>query len=133
MSKNKLDEIEKKKRELQAELDRIQDELDHSIDEVRTEVSSKLQPSEVVRRYPLPIVGASILIGFFVGHDFNRPRRSGTGHSEDSIFTSALWEEIKKLASKKAISFASEYVESLLEDKREHPVSMTNGSVDTED
>ena len=127
MSKDRLDEIEKKKRELQAELDRIQDELDHSLDEVRTDVSNRLQPAEFIKKYPLPVVGLSVLIGFLAGH---RKSGSGTsdGNSSDDGFSSALFSELKKLATRKALSFATDYIENLLNDAEREISPTTNGS-----
>lgn len=133
MSKDKLDEIEKKKMELQSELDRIQDELDYSIDEVRTEVSSKFRPSEIFRKYPLPVIGASILLGFLAGHKKSKSGRSRAKLSNGGAFRSTIWNEFKRVASRKAISLATDYIDNALGNKREHPSTITNGSVDTEE
>lgn len=126
MPDDRIDEIEKKKRELEAELKRIQDELDESMDRVRTDVSSKLDPVEIIKRHPLPIVGFSILAGFFVGH-----RRSG-GSGERSLFSDdglahILWHELKKLATRKAVTLASEYVEDIMGLESDESSPLTNG------
>jgi len=132
MSKeDKLDEIEKKKRELQAELDRIQHELDHSLDEVRSDVSNRLQPAEFIKRYPLPVVGLSVIAGYLVGHKRRSSRTSTSRDSEssgDDGFSSALLSELKRLATRKAISFATDYIEALLSDSKSDIKPSTNGS-----
>ena len=128
MSKDKLDEIEKKKRELQAELDRIQHELDHSLDEVRSDVSNRLQPSEFIKRYPLPVVGLSVLAGFLVGHSRRPTQSSSESRSREDGFSSALISELKKLATRKAISFATDYIESLISDSKSDISPSSNGS-----
>lgn len=127
MSKDKLDEIEKKKQELQAELDRIQGELDHSLDEVRTDVSNKLQPAEFIRKYPLPVVGFSVLFGFLAGHK-KSSSVAATGESSDDGLSSTLLTELKRLATRKAISFATDYIENLLSDVEREVSPTTNGS-----
>lgn len=136
MSKDKLDEIEKKKRELQAELDRIHGELDHSLDEVRNDVSNKLQPAEFIRKYPLPVVGFSLFVGFLAGHK-KRESRSETGSDNGSSrrdgFSTALLSELKRLATRKAISFATDYIENLLSDVEREVSPTTNGAVPKED
>lgn len=134
MSKeDKLDEIEKKKRELQAELNRIQNELDHSLDEVRSDVSNRLQPSEFVKKYPLPIVGLSVLAGFLIGHKRRGSHSSDDSGSRDNGFSSALISELRKLATRKAISFATDYIESLLSDTENDLSPTTNGSPSKDD
>lgn len=129
MSKDKLDEIEKKKRELQAELDRIQAELDHSFDEVRSDVSNRLQPAEFIKRYPLPVVGLSVLVGFLAGHKRRDARSSSESDSKEDGFSSVLLSELKKLATRKAVSFATDYIEGLLSDTERELSPTTNGSV----
>lgn len=135
MSKDKLDEIEKKKKELQAELDRIQDELDNSLDEVRSDVSNKLQPAEFVKKYPLPVLGLSVLVGFLTGHKRRASELpSSAARAKEDGFSYTLLSELKKIATRKAISFATDYVESLLgEKKRDVTTTGSNGMASTEE
>lgn len=123
MAKDHIDELEKKKQELEAELNQIQDELDNSLDQVRTDVSKSLNPKQMIRKYPLPVVGASLLAGFLIGHK----GKSGNTKSSAGEFSGALLAELKKLATKKAISFATDYVEEMLEQKADEHLSSTNG------
>lgn len=119
MSKDKIDEIEKKKQELEAELERIQGELDHSLDEVRTDVSSKLDPAEFIRKHPIPVVGTSLLLGFLAGHRRPGSSSAASGREKNSELPSILWTELKKIASKKAVTLATDYIENVLEKKIE--------------
>ena len=123
MAKDHIDELEKKKQELEAELHQIQNELDTSLDQVRTDVSKKLDPKEMIRKYPIPVVGASMLLGFLVGHK----GKSSTSKSSAGEFSGALLAELKKLATKKAISFATDYIEDILEEKADEHLSSENG------
>jgi hypothetical protein len=124
MAQKKVDELEKKKQELEEELNKIQGELDNSIDQVREDVSSSLAPKNIIRKHPLPIVGASALIGFLLGHK----RRSSTSTSDKrGDFSGALLSELKRLATRKAINFATDYVENILEEKAEEHLSSNNG------
>ncbi len=120
MAKDQIDELEQKKQELEAELHQIQQELDDSLDQVRYDVSNKFDPKAVIRKYPLPIVGASALIGFLIGHDGKS--------SSKGVYSKALVSELKKLVTKRAISFASDYVENLLEEKADEHLNVTNGA-----
>lgn len=127
MAPKKVDELEKKKQELEEELNKIQGELDNSIDQVREDVSSSLSPKNIIRNHPLPIVGASALLGFLLGHK----RKSSTVSSEKGgDFSGALLSELKRLATRKAINFATDYVENMLEEKAEEHLSSNNGTQD---
>jgi F0F1-type ATP synthase membrane subunit b/b' len=123
MADDQIDKLEKKKQELQQELHQIQDELDNSIDQVRDDVSSSLDPKKIIQKYPLPIVGASALLGFLLGHR----GRSTDKSSSAGEYSSALLAELKRLATRKAISFATDYVEDLLEEKAEKHLTSDNG------
>ena len=124
MAKDQIDELEQKKQQLEEELHQIQGELDDSIDQVRDDVSSSMDPKNIIRKYPLPIVGASALLGFLLGNKGKSSSRStSTGE-----YSSALIAELKRLATRKAISFATDYIEELLEQKAEEHLS-----ADTED
>ncbi len=123
MAQEKIDELEQKKQELENELNKIQGELDSSIDRVREDVSSSLDPQNIIRRYPLPLVGASALLGFLLGHkNKNTSSKSGNGNVSGALLT-----ELKRLATRKAISFATDYVEELLDQKAEEHLSNNNG------
>lgn len=125
MAKDKIDRLEEKKKELKAELDNIQQELDRSIDGVRTDVSSSLDPVEFVKKHPLEVVGVSVVIGFLAGHS-GKSRHISTS---DEGISATLLHELKKLATKKAISIATEYAEKFLIDKKEEIIASENGSV----
>lgn len=120
MAKDQIDELEQKKQELEAELEHIQDELDNSLDQVRNDVSTRFDPKSIIRKHPLPIVGASALIGFLLGHN---------GKSRKSVYSNAVLSELKKLVTKKAITFATDYVEELLEKKADEHLSSSNGTI----
>ena len=126
MAEEKVDELKKKKQELENELNKIQGDLDNSIDKVREDVSSNLNPKNFIRKYPLPIVGGSALLGFLLGH---KNKRSSSDKGND--FSGALLSELKRLATRKAINFATDYVERVLEQKAdEHLSSENNGGLE---
>jgi len=123
MAKDHIDELEQKKQELEAELNQIQRELDNSLDKVRTDMSRNLNPKQMIRKYPLPVVGASMLLGFLVGHK----GKSGNAKSSAGEVSDAIFGELKKIATKKAISFATDYIEEILEKKADEHLSSMNG------
>lgn len=132
MGKDKLDELEKRKQQLEAELANIQDELDDSIIKVRKDLGSRLDPKTIIKKYPLPIVGASVVIGFLVGHKRKNGRDDSDYSSSKGEIRKTLFSEVKKLATRKALSFATDYLENFLNKKREEHLSdnPTNGSAE---
>ena len=112
MAKEKLTDLEQKKKELEQELANIQNGLDKSIDEVKEDVSTSIAPRNLIRKYPLPIVGASIVVGFLLGS--KRKNFSSTssktydsrGHSD-----SAISKEIKRIIAKKGLSLVLDYID----------------------
>lgn len=127
MAKDKIDRMKEKKKQLKAELEYIQNELDDSIDGVRSDVSSKLDPVEFIKKHPIEVVGASVLVGFLAGHSGKSTRHSNSS-SEDGISSTLLY-ELKRFATKKAISFATDYFEKFLSEKKEEILTSDNGSV----
>lgn len=111
MSKDQLDQLEQKKQQLEEELKQIQHQLDDSLDEMRADVSKKLDPVQFIREHPLPSVGVAVLLGFLAGH---RSQSSGK-----SFVNSMLLDELKKVATKKALSFATDYIEEVMDVREE--------------
>lgn len=118
MAKDDLDDLEKKKQELEQQLDKIHDELDNSLEGVRRDVSKKINPKEIIRKHPLPLVGGAALVGFLLGHNDRAKGKSSTEDVKAALFTA-----LKKMATRKAISFATDYIEEMIEEKAEEHLS----------
>ena len=103
MSNDRVSQIEKKKKELENELVRIQEGIDKSIDGVKDEVAESLDPKTIIRKYPLHVVGASLLVGFLIG----KPKSLSSSKNSSSLIAS----EIKKALTKKGLSILSEMIE----------------------
>lgn len=102
MAGDRVTEIQKKKIELENELTRIQEGIDKSIDGVKDGVLESLDPKTIVKRYPMHVLGASLLIGFLIG----KPKGSSTSGSSTLIAS-----EIKKALTKKGVSILGEIIE----------------------
>lgn len=114
MSEGKKETLQNKKKELEAELRNIQDELDDSLDQVKSDVSAKLDPLEHVRRHPIPAVGLAIFVGFLLGKDGHEHKHSSKSDAPGEKLSSTLSYEIKRLITRKGISFMSNYLEKML-------------------
>jgi hypothetical protein len=111
MSK-KIDRIEAKKRELEADLERLQSGLESNLVNVKSDVTQSIHPTEVVKKYPLPVVGAAIVAGFLI-------TRIGRGKSEKStsnksVIADSISSSLKKRLSKKATDMVLDYIEDRL-------------------
>lgn len=111
----KKETLKEKKKALEAELSSIQNELDDSLDNIKSDVASSLDPLEYVRRHPLPVVGISVLIGFLAGKESGNEAssESSTSNAPGDKLSSTLWYEVKRLITRKGISFASDYIEDV--------------------
>ncbi len=112
MATTKLTKIEKKKQELENELNRIQEGLDKSIDDVKEGVVESLDPKAIIRKYPLPILGASLLVGFLIGKPKGRRSKSS------SSFSSVLGYELKKHLTKRAVSLFLDAIDNQITQKK---------------
>ena len=130
MAKDKVDKLEQKKRELEAELGNIQSELDDSIDKVRHDVSDKLDPKSFIKKHPLPVVGGAALLGFLLGHSDDGAASKHSSSSSDSGLSGTLIYELKRLATKKALSFATDFMEKKFDEKTGGHLGISNGEVE---
>lgn len=130
MAKDKVDKLEQKKRELEEELGNIQNELDDSIDKVRHDVSEKLDPKSFIKKHPLPVVGGAALLGFLIGHSDDRRPSKSSSSSADGGLTGTLIYELKRLATKKALSFATDFMEKKFDEKTGGQFGISNGEVE---
>jgi len=131
MASDTADNLEQKKKELKAELYNIQDELDTSVTKIRNDVSKKLDPKSVIQDYPLPVVGGAVIVGFLLGHSKKQRTDSPAPKADTRGGVSAtLINELKRLATKKAINFATDFVEKKLDEKAEEWKDNANGEME---
>lgn len=112
MAEVKISDLEKKKQKLEEELIRIQGGIDKSIDEVREGVSSNMDPKNIIRKYPLPIVGASLVVGFLLGKNRkNTERISSKSYNTHGVSDSGITRELKRVLAKKGLSLILDYLD----------------------
>ena len=127
MSEAKLSNLEKKKKELETELATIQSDLDKSIDDMKEGVSSNMDPKNIIRRYPLPMVGASILLGFFLGKERKKtPGVSSNTHRGNRISDSGISREVKKVLARKGLSLLLDFLDDKIAELKHRDPSDSN-------
>lgn len=115
MSK-KLDKVAAKKLELENSIQRIQSQLDHNIGSVKGEVVQTVHPGELIKKYPLQLVGAAVVLGFWLGTSGKSSSKS-VKISNNSLADS-IGSSIKKRLSRKAVDLALDFVEGKLSEPR---------------
>ncbi len=115
MAEQKISKIEERKKELEEELARIQHGIDDSIDDVKTGVSSNLDPKNIIRKYPLPIVGASVIAGFLLGAE-SRPSRKASKPRNRNVGDSGISSEIKRILARKGLNMLLDYLDEKVYD-----------------
>lgn len=118
MSK-KIDRIEAKKKELEANLDRIQSGIESNLEQVKSDVTQSVSPVEMVKKYPLPVVGAAIVAGFMLTRI-----GSGTGSKEKrksskSVISDSITSSLKKRLAKKATDTILDYIEDRITQQKD--------------
>lgn len=108
MSK-KIDRIEAKKKELEANLERLQTGLEANLEHVKKDVTNKVIPSEVIREYPLPAVGTSIIVGLLLTRlGRKKPKKK---ESNKNLIAESLGNSLKSRLTKKATDLLLDYIE----------------------
>lgn len=109
------DKISEKKKELESNLVRIQEGLDQSLEEVKGGVVESLSPKEAIKKYPIPLIGASIVLGFLLGSKGGSAKKASTKNTVmDSIGNS-----LKKKLTQKAVDTALDFIDGKLKERKE--------------
>ncbi len=112
MAKQRNTQLEQKKQQLRKELEEIEQALDTSIGQAKKEVATSLNPKRIIREYPLPALGASILIGFLLGKGRSSSGASFSGRDATRSGTkSMLMNEIKHAVARKGVHLLLDFLD----------------------
>jgi ElaB/YqjD/DUF883 family membrane-anchored ribosome-binding protein len=114
MSVNNSKKLEKTKKELQEEIDKIENLLDGSLEKVKTDISS-FDPRKIVRKNPLPSVGIAVVAGLLLGISTSSKKGEKSPRKGEDL-GSAFWHEIKRVAVRQIVSRTSAYIEQFLDE-----------------
>ncbi len=122
-----IKELKARKMALKQEMEQIQGDIESSLKEVRHSMTDRVRFRYWVDRYPLHLVGTALLAGFILA-------RKGRGGStkkvaqeaevtvtepSDSSFSSLFIQELKKMATQRAVRYVMQRVEQALEERSE--------------
>ena len=120
-----MKQINDRKRELENEINRVEEKYSSRAETLQKSVESALKPVQKIRDKPFTAVGISIVIGFLAGSAGRKKRTkkaikdtdttyNDTGSGRGRGFTSVLTTELKRLAARKAMVFITEWVDQKL-------------------
>jgi hydroxyethylthiazole kinase-like sugar kinase family protein len=113
MSAKNSENLIKTKKELQDEIDKIENLLGNSVGKVKSDISS-FDPRRYVRKNPLAAMGIAVAAGFLVAASTASKKKKKAAEVEN--LTSALVQEIKRVAVRQVAARAGRYIEKFLDD-----------------
>lgn len=114
MENKNLNRLEKRKQALELEISRLQTDIESSIESVKEEVSNSLDPREIIKKYPLRSLGASLIIGMMLSRSGKKNNEHGTGMG------SMLSLELKRMLTQRGVSLLANYIDNKITSKREN-------------
>lgn len=120
-----MKELKARKLALKQEMEQIQGEIESSLREVRHSMTDRVRFRYWVDRYPLHLVGTALLAGFMLarrgrgGSTKNIPQEAEVTvtESSDNTFSSLFMDELKKMATQRAVRYVMQRVEQALEER----------------
>lgn len=109
----KLSDIEKRRAQLQQELESIEREFEGNIDNIKESLEQKKDPRYWIRTYPMASLGIAVGLGIFIGTS-GRPKKTDISVSPQS---SSLIGELKRMLINKGIAFAVTSAEDILAER----------------
>ncbi|TVQ14426.1 MAG: hypothetical protein EA364_04445 [Balneolaceae bacterium] len=97
-----------RKEKLESELQHIQSQLESTLEEIRDDVTARVNPLYWIKRYPLRAAGIAVVAGFMLA-------RSVRGSGGSDSFGGLLASELKRVATQKAVGFVVNTIEKKLD------------------
>jgi hypothetical protein len=100
---SETEDLRIRKKKLETELQVIQSQLEDTIEDIRDDVSEKINPLYWIKKFPLRAVGVAVAVGFLLAK-IGKP--GGNNSSPDrEKFSSLFASELKKIGAQKAASY----------------------------
>lgn len=117
-------ELRTRKQKLEKDIEELEESFGKRASKIQRKVKNAVRPVSYVRRNPIKSVCAAVLAGFVLGAAGGRKRSAKTSNSTSysepspvsesspkSTLTTFLLHELKHFATKKAMRFATDYIE----------------------
>lgn len=115
--------IEEKKKQLEAELVRLENDIETSVSNLKQDAIKQVSLVNLVKKYPVTVLSAAVVVGYIAAGKrvSKKTVSSNTKHLEDftpneePTVSSLIKLELKRLLTQKAISLATDYIESFID------------------
>ncbi|MFU8861171.1 MAG: hypothetical protein ACNA8K_12200 [Cyclonatronaceae bacterium] len=97
-----------RKEKLESELQHIQSQLESTLEDIRDDVTARVNPVYWIKKYPFRAAGLAVATGFLLA-------RKGRGPGNSESFAGLLASELKRVATRKAVDFLVNSIENQLE------------------
>lgn len=110
-----MEEIKARKEKLEKEIHQLENDFETRVGKVQRTLSGTFHPLSAIKKHPFKAVGTAVLVGFVLG--LPRMRKSTSKNSRYGL-SALLFDELKRLAARKAVEFTSEFVDEKISSMR---------------
>ncbi len=116
MSKKKnisMTEIRLRKTRLEDDIDLLEQSFENRYTRTKKRFLGSFKPVEFIKKRPLQMVGAALIVGLAVSITRRKKSKNdnGSASSGSPAFTGILYDEMKRLAARKAASYMTEWID----------------------
>ncbi len=125
---SEIKELKARKIALKQEMEQIQSEIESSLNEVRNSVADKTRLRYWVEKYPLHLLGSTLIAGFVLARkgggkgggssNGNAPDVSVETESSRNSFLSLFMDELKKLVTQRAVRALMQRIEDAIDERK---------------
>lgn len=119
-----MTEFRKRKCSLQDDLELLEGSFENRFNDARERFFGSFKPIETIKKKPLQTVALSVAAGLIIGLSGKKKRNKqdsgehGSSRSSTSTgFTSLLFDEVKRIAARRAASYISDMMDQKLSDQ----------------
>ncbi len=117
-----MKEIKVRKKELQDEINRIEEKYGNKASRVQSGIERTMQPIRKIRENPIASVGISIAIGFLIGQAGRKKSKTKkTDYSGKRGFSSLFMNELKYMAVHKMMLYFSDMLDKKILSRNSTP------------
>lgn len=120
-----MKEFRIRKKELKKDLEFLEGSFERRVEKTKNRLLGPFKPVEFIRKKPFQAVSFALLAGIVLG--FSKPQKrkqnalrdNDSENGNDSAFTGILYDELKKIAARRAASYISDLIEKKFSEERE--------------
>ncbi|MCC5941678.1 MAG: hypothetical protein JJU37_09065 [Balneolaceae bacterium] len=107
-------DIRLRKTRLQDDLDLLEQSFENRFSKAKKSMLGSVQPVEFIKKRPLQVFSAALILGLAISITRRNKKNKSEGGgsiSRSPAFTGILYDEMKRIAARRAASYMSEWVD----------------------